>query len=343
MTRNCHANSVKDSGHDTGTSRPARRAGAARARHAGRTVAPARTDLARLRRARSARRRRPALSCCADAPAATARRSISARRPLRARSSNSRPASAALAIFSAATQSRRGSPPFSTRCGSARTDGPRSKPQALAPIAARLAAERAQTAAKTAATRVNFFTLVRGEDGGVTAFAFADPVARVAGDFSRRAARDGSAGRRSSTRARRSRRRRRCGRAAAAALLTLADFETPLWIAPSLAGTEVAAYLKFHTGARARRRARTRRLRAGRTPTARRARASLLARNGGLSRPLDHVDPAGRGASLARRAAAPRRPRRRGASASCGVAPLPADFVDAMAGEPRGAFRSGSI
>ena len=38
--------------------------------------------------------------------------------------------------------------------------------------------------------------------------------------------------------------------AAAAAILTLADFETPLWIAPSLAASsEAVAYLKFHTGA----------------------------------------------------------------------------------------------
>ena len=38
--------------------------------------------------------------------------------------------------------------------------------------------------------------------------------------------------------------------AAAAAILTLADFETPLWIAPSLAeGGEAAAYIKFHSGA----------------------------------------------------------------------------------------------
>ncbi|HME83165.1 MAG TPA: phosphonate C-P lyase system protein PhnH [Roseiarcus sp.] len=38
--------------------------------------------------------------------------------------------------------------------------------------------------------------------------------------------------------------------AAAAAFLALADFETPLWIAPSLsANGEIAAYLKFHTGA----------------------------------------------------------------------------------------------
>ncbi len=38
--------------------------------------------------------------------------------------------------------------------------------------------------------------------------------------------------------------------AAAAAILTLADFETPLWIAPSLAANgEAVAYLKFHTGA----------------------------------------------------------------------------------------------
>lgn len=38
--------------------------------------------------------------------------------------------------------------------------------------------------------------------------------------------------------------------AAAAAILTLADFETPLWIAPSFsANSEVAAYLGFHTGA----------------------------------------------------------------------------------------------
>ncbi len=36
--------------------------------------------------------------------------------------------------------------------------------------------------------------------------------------------------------------------AAAAALLTLADFETPLWIAPSF-GSAAAAYLAFHTGA----------------------------------------------------------------------------------------------
>jgi alpha-D-ribose 1-methylphosphonate 5-triphosphate synthase subunit PhnG len=34
----------------------------------------------------------------------------------------------------------------------------------LAPIAARLTAARARTAAETAATRVDFFTLVRGED-----------------------------------------------------------------------------------------------------------------------------------------------------------------------------------
>jgi alpha-D-ribose 1-methylphosphonate 5-triphosphate synthase subunit PhnH len=39
--------------------------------------------------------------------------------------------------------------------------------------------------------------------------------------------------------------------AAAAALLTLADFETPLWLAPSLAAAgKAAAYLRFHTGAR---------------------------------------------------------------------------------------------
>lgn len=40
--------------------------------------------------------------------------------------------------------------------------------------------------------------------------------------------------------------------ATAAALLTLADFETPLWIAPSFAaasGRAVADYLTFHTGA----------------------------------------------------------------------------------------------
>ncbi len=35
----------------------------------------------------------------------------------------------------------------------------------LRPIAARLAAERAKAAGETAATRVDFFTLVRGEDG----------------------------------------------------------------------------------------------------------------------------------------------------------------------------------
>jgi len=37
-------------------------------------------------------------------------------------------------------------------------------------------------------------------------------------------------------------------RAAAAALLTLADFETPLWIAPSFP-VEVGDYLAFHSGA----------------------------------------------------------------------------------------------
>ena len=35
----------------------------------------------------------------------------------------------------------------------------------LAPIAARIAAEKATSRAETAATRVDFFTLVRGEDG----------------------------------------------------------------------------------------------------------------------------------------------------------------------------------
>ena len=37
--------------------------------------------------------------------------------------------------------------------------------------------------------------------------------------------------------------------AAAAALLTLADFETPLWLAPSFAAGGVGAFLKFHSGA----------------------------------------------------------------------------------------------
>jgi alpha-D-ribose 1-methylphosphonate 5-triphosphate synthase subunit PhnH len=37
--------------------------------------------------------------------------------------------------------------------------------------------------------------------------------------------------------------------AAAAAILTLADFETPLWLAPSFAAGEAAAFLKFQTGA----------------------------------------------------------------------------------------------
>ncbi len=37
--------------------------------------------------------------------------------------------------------------------------------------------------------------------------------------------------------------------AAAAAILALADFETPLWIAPSLLAGGIASYLKFHTGA----------------------------------------------------------------------------------------------
>lgn len=38
--------------------------------------------------------------------------------------------------------------------------------------------------------------------------------------------------------------------AAAAALLTLVDFETPWWIAPTLPGAgEIAAYIGFHTGA----------------------------------------------------------------------------------------------
>ncbi len=37
--------------------------------------------------------------------------------------------------------------------------------------------------------------------------------------------------------------------AGAAAILTLVDFETPLWLAPSFAASEAAAYLRFHTGA----------------------------------------------------------------------------------------------
>ena len=38
--------------------------------------------------------------------------------------------------------------------------------------------------------------------------------------------------------------------AAAAACLALADFETPLWLSPSLQrGTAIADYLRFHTGA----------------------------------------------------------------------------------------------
>jgi len=37
--------------------------------------------------------------------------------------------------------------------------------------------------------------------------------------------------------------------AAAAALLTLADYETPLWLAPEVAASEIGAWLRFHTGA----------------------------------------------------------------------------------------------
>lgn len=37
--------------------------------------------------------------------------------------------------------------------------------------------------------------------------------------------------------------------AAAAVLLALCDFETPLWLSPAYAGSEVGAWLKFHTGA----------------------------------------------------------------------------------------------
>ena len=37
--------------------------------------------------------------------------------------------------------------------------------------------------------------------------------------------------------------------AAAAAILTLADFETPLWLAPSFRASEAGAYLAFHSGA----------------------------------------------------------------------------------------------
>lgn len=40
------------------------------------------------------------------------------------------------------------------------------------------------------------------------------------------------------------------GQAAAGVLLTLADFETPLWLAPAFAKGEAAAWLAFHTGAR---------------------------------------------------------------------------------------------
>ena len=38
--------------------------------------------------------------------------------------------------------------------------------------------------------------------------------------------------------------------AAAAALLALAEYETPLWLAPAYAAGEVGAWLRFHTGAR---------------------------------------------------------------------------------------------
>ena len=37
--------------------------------------------------------------------------------------------------------------------------------------------------------------------------------------------------------------------AAAAALLTLADYETPLWLAPEVVASEIGAWLRFHTGA----------------------------------------------------------------------------------------------
>jgi alpha-D-ribose 1-methylphosphonate 5-triphosphate synthase subunit PhnH len=37
--------------------------------------------------------------------------------------------------------------------------------------------------------------------------------------------------------------------AAAAVLLALCDFETPLWLSPAYADSDVAAWLKFHTGA----------------------------------------------------------------------------------------------
>jgi alpha-D-ribose 1-methylphosphonate 5-triphosphate synthase subunit PhnG len=48
--------------------------------------------------------------------------------------------------------------------GQRAADQPRVEQRVLAPIAARLAAAQSKAAAETAATRVDFFTLVRGED-----------------------------------------------------------------------------------------------------------------------------------------------------------------------------------
>ena len=114
-------------------------------------------------------------------------------------------------------------------------------------------------------------------------------------------------------------------RAAAAALLTLADFETPLWIAPSFPAA-VGDYLAFHTGAPRAAAPESVGLRLGRSCRRRSRTRPLRSGDGGISRPLDDDRRPGR---VARRRPAPCRlsgPGIKG-EAAFAASPLPIDFL----------------
>ncbi len=69
-----------------------------------------------------------------------------------------------MAMCSVATRRRRGLPPSPTSLWQGDGDHELVEREVVAPVSARLTHEKARQRAEAAATKVDFFTLVRGED-----------------------------------------------------------------------------------------------------------------------------------------------------------------------------------
>lgn len=121
------------------------------------------------------------------------------------------------------------------------------------PETGRQAKVRSERSQKVAATRVNFFTMVRGNDVSTLVHTlapsagFAEPVAGAQSSFRALLSALSAPGTtRTVTAAHEA--PAPFGPALGAACLTLLDYDTPVWLDPILDGTAIA-WLRFHTGA----------------------------------------------------------------------------------------------